>query len=107
MRVGVLIILLMITAITSCVKRQRVPRFEDYRVPLTFAGSAVAPDLSDPEARRFRTRLREASASGPNFADHFTLVTWGCGTECHVVAVIDAVTGIVTFVGGFEEGVEF
>ena len=45
----------------------------------------------------FRTRLIEGAKKGPNFAGHYTVVTWGCGTNCAVVAIVDAKTGIVHF----------
>jgi hypothetical protein len=46
-------------------------------------------------AREFRTRLREAAREKPNFAGHFIVTTWGCGTECVEGAIIDARTGRV------------
>lgn len=30
-----------------------------------------------------------------NFAGHFTLVTWGCGSDCRMVAAVNAKTGDV------------
>lgn len=45
----------------------------------------------------FRTRLREGAAKGPNFAGHYTLVMWGCGAACQMVAVVDAGDGQVSF----------
>ncbi|MEK7071976.1 MAG: hypothetical protein AAB969_00225 [Patescibacteria group bacterium] len=32
---------------------------------------------------------------GPNFADHYTVVTLGCGTQCQYFVVVDDLTGIV------------
>ena len=52
---------------------------------------------SYPGASRFRTRLREGAAKGPNFAGHFTVVTWGCGSSCQEHAIVDAQTGKVAF----------
>jgi hypothetical protein len=43
----------------------------------------------------FRTRLREDSRTGTNFAGHYTVVFWGCGTGCAQLAVVDARTGRV------------
>jgi hypothetical protein len=43
--------------------------------------------------RAFRTRLREGAGGGPNFAGTFTVVIWGCGAPCQMVAVIDARSG--------------
>jgi len=69
------------------------PRFEDYPVEV-FAGKNAKPALnSSPESRLFRTRLKEWSASKPNFAGNFILATWGCGTSCTQIAIINAKTG--------------
>jgi len=45
----------------------------------------------------FRTKLREGAKKGPNFAGHYTVITWGCGTDCRLVAIVDARTGRVYF----------
>lgn len=85
-----------------------VPHFADYPAGAVFKGHPARVDLaSDPDAPRFRTRLEQGARRGPNFAGHDTLVAWGCGTDCHVFAVIDARTGAVTFPGGFEVGIAF
>ena len=40
--------------------------------------------------------LREGAKTGPNFADHYTLLMWGCGgTDCAYLAIVDARTGTV------------
>lgn len=41
----------------------------------------------------YRTKLRQGTALGPNFAGHYTVVLWGCGTGCQVASVVDARTG--------------
>ncbi len=48
-------------------------------------------------ANRFRTNLRNAAKDGVNFAGHFVFVSWGCGTNCAVSAIINARTGRVFF----------
>lgn len=71
------------------------PRFASYRVPV-YAGANAAPNLTaDAESRMFRTRIREWAKEKPNFAGHYILATWGCGTECVQLTVIDARTGQV------------
>jgi hypothetical protein len=45
----------------------------------------------------FRTRLREAAAQPSNFAGHYIIATWGCGTDCLMGAAINARSGRVTF----------
>ncbi len=71
--------------------------YSDYPAAQDFHGTPVAPDLSTPEARRFRTVLRSQAAQGPNCAGHFTLALWGCGSVCVTGAIIDARSGKVFF----------
>ena len=69
-----------------------------YPAGAPFKGKPAAANLaSHKDARMFRTRLREAAPGGPNFAGHMTVVTWGCGTSCQTVALIDARNGRVYF----------
>jgi hypothetical protein len=77
---------------------RQAPRFERFpaRATLEQAPAAVALH-SHPEARTWRTRLTEGSKDGPNFAGHFTIVEWGCGTDCTQIAVVDARDGRVFF----------
>src|ERR1035438_1603912 len=39
--------------------------------------------------------MREGAAMGPNFAGHYTIVTWGCGSSCVSAVVVNANTGAV------------
>lgn len=74
------------------------PRFEDFADVQPLTGAPVAPDVDgSPRVHRFRTVLREGAARGPNFAGHFTVVSWGCGTDCQVIAIVDATSGAVVF----------
>jgi len=69
-----------------------------YPAAAPFKGKPAAVNLaSHKDARMFRTRLREGAPTGPNFAGHLTVVTWGCGTSCQTVALIDARDGRVYF----------
>jgi len=73
------------------------PRFRDYPAP-AYNGRVQAPDLSShADARTFRTRLRNAVKGGINFAGDHVLVTWGCGGQCLMGAVINARSGYVQF----------
>ena len=64
-----------------------------------FAGEVSAVNFDSlPEAKLFQTTITEQSLEGPNFAGHYTVATWGCGTECQGFAIIDAINGdIVEF----------
>jgi hypothetical protein len=72
------------------------PRFQDYAAPV-FRGRAAALKLTTPQARAYRTRLREGARRALNFAGHYKLHTWSCGTGCLQTAFIDARTGEVFF----------
>ena len=69
--------------------------FEDY--PASDSSAAIRPAPvrleTAPYGQMYRTKLREGAARGPNFAGHYTAVTWGCGTGCQILAVVDARTG--------------
>lgn len=64
-----------------------------------FEGAPKYPDFSfDQDASRFRTVISEAVDSGANYAGHYTIASWGCGTDCFGYAVIDLLSGeVVTF----------
>lgn len=72
------------------------PRFEDFPVGEEgqFKGKP-APVKLTPEARKYRTMIREGAREGPNFAGHYTIVEWGCGVGCVQFAIVDAKTGAV------------
>lgn len=72
--------------------------YDQYTVKEVFVGKPATPNLSThKEAMRYRTVLRNQSKAGPNFAGHYTIVTFGCGTSCAGIAVVDAQTGYVYF----------
>lgn len=75
------------------------PSFTQYRVTQRYTGRPAAVNLNTPQARRFRTVLTNGARRGPNFAGQYTVVTWGCGTECQQVAIVDARTGRVYMTG--------
>lgn len=77
-----------------CVAQERIPQFKDYPVRSIYRGRN-APLVLNRETRTFRTRLREALKEKPNFAGHYIVTSWGCGTGCQVGAIIDARTGRV------------
>jgi hypothetical protein len=74
---------------------RNLPRFDQYAVSDIFKGKPAAPKLIRPADKLFRTRIREGAAAGPNFAGHFTIAEWGCGSACVSVAVVNAKTGDV------------
>lgn len=61
------------------------------------AKKPVSPDVRHGKARLYRNAIREGSKQGPNFANHFTVVTIGCGAATACLAIVDARTGQVYF----------
>jgi hypothetical protein len=82
---------------TALAQADASPRFQDYRAPV-YKGRVARVDVNgSAQARGYRTRLREGARRGVNFAGHYTLHTWSCGTGCLQTAFIDARTGAATF----------
>lgn len=77
-------------------KDSKAPKFSKYKVtPSRFVGRPKLDLSSNPIARRFRTVLRREADQGPNFAGHYRIAVWGCGTSCAEFAVINLNTGQV------------
>lgn len=92
-----LICLLPLVAISSELAAEGIPQFRDYRVEV-YSGPVRGPDLSShPDARTYRTRLRNAAEGQVNFAGELVLTYWGCGTTCVDGAVLNAKTGQIHF----------
>lgn len=85
------------------------PIFTNYSATEKFSGTPAPVNLtSHPQARRFRTVLQQGAKQGPNFAGKYTVVTWGCGTSCQSVGIINAETGSVYMLKSpAEAGVKF
>ena len=82
----------------SIASDQKPPSPDEYRVTELFQGKPAPVDLnSHPKASLFRTRLREGARTGPNFAGHFTIVEWGCGSSCLSLALVESSSGKVIF----------
>jgi hypothetical protein len=84
------------------------PSFADYPGAPAYHGRNAAPLLSTKEARQFRTMIRDGASQKPNFDGHYIVSTWGCGTDCEMGAIIDAMTGKVVslpVVAGTPQGV--
>lgn len=79
---------------------QRSLRFEEYPAPTTFKGKPAPAKIVGPSARLFRTVIRRGASEGPNFAGHYTIVSWGCGSSCIMLAIVDARTGAVHIPAG-------
>ena len=92
--------LLLLVAVTTVIGQTQSPQSQSYpfaRYPADrlFTGKPAQPKLMTSKQRQFQTVLRNGAKKGPNFAGHYTVVEWGCGSNCVVFAVVDAVSGEV------------
>ena len=67
--------------------------FDSYKTAV-YKGVLKDPDFkTNPDAKFFITRIKEGCKEGVNFAGHYTLIYWGCGTACQYGVVVDRKTG--------------
>ncbi len=79
---------------------RQIPKFEFYSIDEIYSGRIAEPDFnSKPEAATFRGAIRTAMSRGVNFAGHYVVAEWGCGTSCQDHAIIDAQSGEIIHYG--------
>ena len=71
------------------------PQFGEYPVSEIFAGRPAAPELATKEDRLFRTTIRRGAEQSVEFAGHYTVPRWGCGTACNGFVIVDSINGTV------------
>lgn len=87
------------TAILGIYKKYK-PRYEFSQFPVTvYKGKLAKPDFkTDKAALMFRTQIRnQCKSEGVNFAGHYTITMWGCGSDCQTVAIIDRLNGKIYY----------
>jgi hypothetical protein len=84
----------------TVVTKKDAPRFAAYHEAV-YKGRAAAVKIDSKYSRNYKTMLRKSvKENGANFAGHYTLATWFCGTNCNQMAVIDVKTGQTYFTPG-------
>ena len=67
--------------------------FKDYPSQV-FKGELEDPNFeSNPKYKMYITKITNECKQGVNFAGHYTMVTWGCGSPCQRGALVDRKTG--------------
>ncbi|RKP43491.1 hypothetical protein D7S86_28845 [Pararobbsia silviterrae] len=80
------------------------PSFADYPIhEAPHRQTGVQPMLTDRKARMFQTVIRTEFAQPANFAGHYRVAIWGCGTDCRDFAILDQNTGHVYTMPGVSE----
>ena len=85
--------------------------FEKYKVMETYNGEIAKLDIThykkNPKDVREKILYQYNSEKKPNFAGHYIIVTWGCGSPCQMNSIIDAITGKVIFSISTSMGLEY
>lgn len=93
----VLLVVILLAFSSISFAQSATPSFTEYAAKVEKVQNIKVNLKSHKDANRFRTNLRNAAKEGVNFAGHYILTTWGCGTNCSVSAIIDARSGKVFF----------
>jgi hypothetical protein len=95
-RVPILLVcglLLFVQELPSQVERAR-PKFSDHAVKHIYRGQPTRPIITK-EFREMRTMIRRGADSDVEFAGHYTVPRWGCGTDCNGFVIVDSISGRV------------
>lgn len=73
------------------------PTFADFPAANVFGGRSAKPRLTTKDQRMYRTVIRTGGEEPEtlNFAGHYKVPQWGCGTDCSQFAVVGSITGRV------------
>jgi len=88
---------LILMLLSGCVHtaENNLPEFTAYLAPQSDAVLGEIDFTSHADASNFRTRLEYNLNESANFAGHYIVTYWGCGTMCQMVAIIDVLDGDV------------
>jgi len=64
---------------------------------------AAEPILGSRKAKQYRSVIRAEFHRPANFAGHYRVAIWGCGTDCRDFAILDKKTGKVYTMPGVDE----
>lgn len=74
---------------------EHLPNLSDFSASRSRTSKVMPPILSTPLDKKFRTVIRDSVAQGSNFAGHYNVAIWGCGTGCAQFVIADVNTGRV------------
>jgi hypothetical protein len=94
-RAVLLVVTVLLLAVGSLAQAVKTPSFSKYPSAVEKPRVKSVDFRHDAGARSYRTRLTEAFRGGVNFAGHYIITGWGCGTGCTNGAVIDTRNGKV------------
>ncbi len=77
-------------------------QFGDHLVPEEDMFAGTPADVSFgafPQAKNSAAQIENGARFGPNFAGHYTVTEWGCGTSCQTYAIVEVKTGAIIHYG--------
>ena len=96
---GLAVVLLVLSASSAQKKQQcglaSAPHFSDFSASSKLRGKPAHPVLRTAIEHEYRTTIRSAARSGPNFDGHYAVALYGCGSGCHGFFVIDLQSGAI------------
>jgi len=93
----------LLVAVAVSGQNRKVPTFSQYPAKVEKAQVKAIDFRHSRGAETFRTRLTDGLRRGINFAGHYIVVGWGCGTGCISGGIIDARNGRVYFPNAFHD----
>ena len=78
------------------------PSFESYPANIAHPRDTSQLVLTTRLAKRYKSAITAESTKPVNFAGHYRVATWGCGTDCRGFAIINKHTGVVYTLPGVE-----
>lgn len=79
--------------IAAPVSKKSEPQFNEFPAQTVKITTTKKPIFSSNLARRYKTIISNSMADEPNFAGHYRVVVWGCGTDCRGFAIVDLLSG--------------
>jgi len=92
-------ILVLAAGLPTLARGADVPTFSDFSVHQVFKGKPAEPQFRPGEDQypngvgHFRGGVAFEAERGPNFAGHYTLARWTCGSGCSSAIIVDSGTG--------------
>lgn len=100
---GICGIFVLLAAVAVSGQNRKIPTFSQYPAKVEKARAKAIDFRHSRGAETFRTRLTDGLRRGVNFAGHYVVVGWGCGTGCISGGIIDARNGRVYFPNAFHD----
>ncbi len=88
-------LLIIFLLLNSSIILAKVPQFSDYPAPV-FKGKNAAMQLNE-NTKNYRTRFGYLKNEKPNFAGHYVIDFFGCGTSCIIGIAFNVRNGATQF----------